>query len=412
MSMATYYIDNVKGDNENSGLCESCPKADYKAFDVKPGDTVLFKRGGFYREKLVCVDGEVGKPITYGSYGEGELPVFSSAVDLGNPSMWVEVRKNVWKCTEPPATCVGNFIFNDDELSASFRWTDEELVAQGDFCEYAETDRKDGQDLFLYSEGNPGEFYTRIEAAVRDNWTGCAVKSNNIIENLCFANSGIHGIQGVCCDNITVRGCVIKNIGGCCWKRSLRIRFGNAIEFWQSGNNILIENNYVKNVYDSCVTHQGPGGGTEPAKNFICRGNTFDTYGMAAFEYRDKMMINSAFEGNTCLNAGCGFAMVGEVLPRKSEIWPQPMGHHIFLWRIPEGSEGGSLSIKNNVFGPAPVGAAIYSIIAPAAEAQMDIDCNTYTKNDTLLVHFGGFDYTDLEEYKKAAGKDLNSSVK
>ena len=130
---------------------------------------------------------------------------------------------------------------------------------------------------------------------------------------------------------------------------------------------------------------------------------------MAAFEYRDKLPINSSFTDNVCLNAGCGFAMLGEALPRKSEIWPQPMGHHIFMWRIPEASEGGSLVIKNNFFGSAPVGAAIYSIISPEAEAQVTIDNNRYTKNDVLLNRWGGENYNDLEAYKAATGNDKNS---
>ena len=101
--------------------------------------------------------------------------------------------------------------------------------------------------------------------------------------------------------------------------------------------------------------------------------------------------------------------MLGEELPRRSEIWPQPMGHHIFLWRIPEATEGGSLDISDNEFGYAPVGAAIYSIISPEAEAQMTLDNNRYTKNTVLLNRFGGVDYNDLDAYKAATGKDKNS---
>ena len=89
--------------------------------------------------------------------------------------------------------------------------------------------------------------------------------------------------------------------------------------------------------------------------------------------------------------------MLGEELPRKSEIWPQPMGHHIFLWRIKSAVEGGSLSIKHNRFGKAPVGAAIYSIISPEAEGQMDIDNNEYTENSVLLNRFGGVDYSSFD---------------
>ena len=65
--------------------------------------------------------------------------------------------------------------------------------------------------------------------------------------------------------------------------------------------------------------------------------------------------------------------------------------------------------IKNNFFGSAPVGAAIYSIISPEAEAQVTIDNNKYTKNDVLLNRWGGENYNDLEAYKAATGNDKNS---
>ena len=43
--MATYYIDANAGDNKNDGLSENEAVADLEALFVKPGDTVLFKRG-------------------------------------------------------------------------------------------------------------------------------------------------------------------------------------------------------------------------------------------------------------------------------------------------------------------------------------------------------------------------------
>ena len=41
-------------------------------------------------------------------------------------------------------------------------------------------------------------------------------------------------------------------------------------------------------------------------------------------------------------------AQRGDEAPRSSEIWPQPMGHHIFLWRMESATEGGYVEIKNN----------------------------------------------------------------
>ena len=87
-------------------------------------------------------------------------------------------------------------------------------------------------------------------------------------------------------------------------------------------------------------------------------------------------------------------------MPRRSEIWPEPMGHHVFLWRIDEKTEGGSLEIRINVFYNAPYGAAIYSIISQDAEKQIDLEGNIYyTENQQLLNRWNGVNYKTFEEY-------------
>ncbi len=405
--MATYYIDNILGNPENDALSPEFPKSDYSLLSPEYGDTVLFKRGNLYRKRLVSLPG-----VTYGAYGEGRKPAFCPSTDVSSPECWVSTdRENVWKCITPIYGEVGNFIFNGNECTAALRWTAEELSAQGDFFDsrYTKKSKSDfEQELLMYSVGNPGDVYREIEVASYADRNCCAAKEGTTFENLCFKNCGVHGLTGSC-DNVVIRGCDFLNIGGCAWSLELHVRFGNAIEFWERGSNILVEGCYFKNIYDSCVTHQGPGNGTVPTAHFICRGCIFDTYGMAAFEYRDKMTIDSEFTGNICLNAGCGFAMLGEGSPRLSEIYPEPMGHHIFLWRIDTPTEGGSLLIEGNIFGRAPAGAAIYSRISPEAEAQMTLKNNLYTRNHTLLNRFGGVFYNSLPEYQATTGKDAGS---
>ena len=409
--MATYYIDQLNGNNDLDGLSPETARKDYTDIEVCEGDTVLFKRGSFYRDRL-----HVKPYVSYGAYGEGELPTFCASTDASAKEDWIPTAtENVWKCTKSIPGNTGNIIFNDNECTAAFRWNLEDLSAQGDFVDIKSDSpdtgvaKTDPNELYLYSCGNPAEVYSHIEIASYNVRQLVSLCDGLSFENLRFINSGVHGMAGTA-SNVTVRNCVFENIGGCAWSRKLEIRFGNGFEIWERGDNILVENCSFKNIYDSCVTHQGPGELTKVAHNFVCRNNVFDTYGMAAFEYRDKLPINSTFNNNTCLNAGCGFAMLGETLPRKSEIWPDPMGHHIFMWRIDNASEGGSLEIKDNYFGPAPVAAAIYSIISPEAEAQVTLSGNKYTKNDVLLNRWGGVNYNDLETYKKASGEDSDST--
>ena len=412
--MPTYYIDPLQGKDEYDGLSATRPKKDYLKLNIIPGDAILFKRGSFYRAKLQLVMGTDVDPITYGAYGEGEHPVFCGSTDVSAESDWVETEeKNVWRCIKPIPGDVGNFVFGDGDCSATFRWDSDYLCAQGDFYDSraAEGEQYRGryseQNVLMYSKGNPATVYPHIEAVSYNTRCLGTLCSNIIIDGIRFMNSGVHALAGNG-KNVTVRNCMIENIGGCGWNRDLRIRFGNAIEFWTYGENILIEGCVIKNVYDSCVTHQGPGEKTVPTENFICRGNVFDTYGMAAFEYRDKLPIRSEFTANLCKNAGCGFAMRGEILPRRSEIWPEPMGHHIFMWRIPTATEGGSLKISGNIFGAAPVGAAIYSIISPEAEAQVTLSGNGYTPNPLLLNRWNGTNFVSLPHFKKQTEKEAD----
>ena len=406
--MTTYYIDNKSGNDALDGRSPQSARKNYTDLSLKKGDEVLFKRGSFYRDKLHALP-----YVSYGAYGDGEAPTFCGSTEVSGEENWVLTeRENVWKCRKLIPGDVGNMLLGDG-LYGTFRWELDELASEGDFYDarsiLGDCFKQDNEpSLYLYSQGNPAAKYPHIEAISYNTRQLVKLGDGMSFDSLRFINSGVHGMAGNG-DHITVRNCSFENIGGCAWSHELRIRFGNGFEIWERGDDILIENCSFKSVYDSCVTHQGPGEETKPAERFICRGCHFDTYGMAAFEYRDKLPIDSAFVGNTCIGAGCGFAMLGEELPRRSEIWPQPMGHHIFMWRIDHATDGGSLEIRDNHFGPAPVGAAIYSIISPEAEAQVTLENNLYTENATLLNRFGGENFCDLDTYKAKSGQDKNS---
>ena len=47
--MSVYYIDFLNGNDVNSGLCENSPKKDHTKLSLKAGDSLLFRRGGFFR---------------------------------------------------------------------------------------------------------------------------------------------------------------------------------------------------------------------------------------------------------------------------------------------------------------------------------------------------------------------------
>lgn len=411
--MSIYYIDSINGNDKNDGRSEKLPKRSADNLLLKAGDSLLFRRGSFIRGALKIVGGAENAPIRYGAYGEGEMPVFCGSADVSKPEYWeLTEHANLWRCVKAIDGDVGNFVL-DGRCAATLRWEKKELSSNGDFFDsrFAEGEQNkrkySKQELLFYCDEPPYQKYKSIECVSFATRELGRLKSNIIIEGLCFMNSGVHALAGAG-KNVTVRRCAFKNIGGCAWNKELKIRFGNGVEFWNYAENVTVEECSFENVYDSCVTHQGGGEGLLPAKNFLCRKNLFDTYGMAALELRDIVSQGFYFLDNECKNAGCGFAMLGEDLPRSSEIWPQPMGHHVFLWRMDGATENGRVEIKNNVFGYAPVGAAIYSIIAPEAEEQFFVDGNTYTPNERLLVRFGGENHITLHDFRNKAKKEKN----
>ena len=414
--MSTYYIDFFDGNDAFDGLMPEKAKKTQESINLKAGDRVLFKRGTLFRGMLKTVSGTENSPIYYGAYGEGDAPVFCASTDVSDSSAWsLTDKENIWECICEIKGDVGNFVF-DGECKATLRWREEELRTQGDFFDsrFADGEQRrrqfSKQKLLLYSKENPAKIYKNIECVSYANRVLGVLRDNIVIEDICFKNSGVHALAGAG-KNVTVRRCKFENIGGCAWNSDLKIRFGNGVEFWNYAENVVVEDCIFKNIYDSCVTHQGGGDKLLPAKNFICKHNTFDTYGMAALELRDIVATGFYFTDNECNNAGCGFAMLGEELPRSSEIWPQPMGHHVFMWRMERATVGGHVEIKNNYFGQAPVGAAIYSIISLDAEAQFVIDENTYTQNKTLLVRYNGENFSDFLEYTEKTGNDRNGKV-
>jgi parallel beta-helix repeat protein len=75
---ATYYVDNLYGNDSNNGLSSSAAwksltKVNAKTFS--PGDYILFKRGGIWYGTLsVRNNGTSSSRIVYGAYGSGNNP--------------------------------------------------------------------------------------------------------------------------------------------------------------------------------------------------------------------------------------------------------------------------------------------------------------------------------------------------
>lgn len=420
--MAIYYIDSREGKRENDGLSACFPKDSYRSVALLPGDTLLFKAGSVFRDTLDLPNGAEGELITVDMYGIGKKPEFWGSVDITDANDWVETEKNIWKYTGSFFNEPCNLVFNFDHCGV-LAWEYQDMDAQGrwfythlGYDRYDRTMPEELKDkekaLYLYSEKNPGEYYTSIECPLYYKRIMVNASKYISINNICVKYGGCHGfasVEGVKC--LELKNCEFRFIGGAVWDVETRVRFGNGAEIWEYGEDFLVENCYFEEIYDSCTTQQGMRHGRS-SKNIVMRNNIFKNYGMAAYELRDEIVINTYFENNICIGAGLGFSLQGETPPRKSEIWPQPMGHHIFVWRIKEPADGGSLFVRNNVFHECPYGAAVYSISeSKEAEDQMIFENNVYYSSagdETLLLRINGINYScgEFEKYQIESGNE------
>ena len=93
----TYYIDGTLGKDTNDGKSLASAFATVKmgVSKVAAGDTVLI-RAGLYREGLNLngvPSGTAAKPITFGSYGDGEVILDGSTKVSG----WTQVSGSIWR---------------------------------------------------------------------------------------------------------------------------------------------------------------------------------------------------------------------------------------------------------------------------------------------------------------------------
>jgi hypothetical protein len=217
----TYYVDGANGINTNNG---KSPIAAYKTLAkalsvIAAGDTVLIRKG-LYRESLdlstaSVPTGTAAKPITIGSYGDGEVIIDGSKAVTG----WVNVSGTVWKATGLTFTPIG-IVVNEVPLKQ---------VRQGQGGSSAPQEgvagvtSGSGKWHYTAANGLTADFGTTIGAG-DPNLVGDIVVPNNTaaqqhvfffgqnfitFKGLTIRGSGSNGVWGYG-KNITVDSCNVK----------------------------------------------------------------------------------------------------------------------------------------------------------------------------------------------------------
>lgn len=424
----TYYVDPEHGCDGNTGLSEAAPIRHITGRAFQPGDAVLFKRGTVIREYLDLCPGSEEGYITYGAYGEGCNPAVNPSIDAGRPASWQEVEKGIWRFADPLPSEAANIIFNKGEAFGNLRWSREELKEPGEWTytglgesvasgRWGEEDFGGGE-LFLVCRENPADAYDSVEIAVFGKGRAITASHHVILENLTVENSGVHGFQAVKAHHIVIRNCIFRCIGGGVVRTSDRIRFGNAVEFWNGAQDCVVENNVMLRIYDSGVTHQGSPRESELPQRLYFRGNRFIECGLSAYEWRGPCSKDVYFENNVCMKAGGTFTMQGEPPPRAAEIPEEPSSCvHVLIWKLDKELPAADTYcyIRGNVFMDAPVyGAAITSAIDGKYGRQFVIEDNLYYQADgAVLIRMNGVSYKreDFAAYQRKTGHDRNSRL-
>lgn len=103
LNAATYYLSSsvsTDGDGSMASPWKSLSKL--RTFTIKPGDSILLKRGDyFYGELIIIGSGTSTSKITIGAYGSGSAPVITGFKKVTN---WTSLGNNLWESTEAVST--------------------------------------------------------------------------------------------------------------------------------------------------------------------------------------------------------------------------------------------------------------------------------------------------------------------
>ncbi|HVK60548.1 MAG TPA: right-handed parallel beta-helix repeat-containing protein, partial [Bdellovibrionales bacterium] len=266
----TFYIDSSKGSDENTGLAEESPWktfANLKIREIKPGDTILLKRGEVWFDTLsIEAKGTEAQPVRIGTYGEGQtLPIISGSVSAVEIE-WKKLTGNIWSAQvaasegeEPLRAFQGDKSYRQEFLKERFR----RLKAEGDWA----WESTDGGTLFVRSTHSPASWREPLEFNVRRYGIDIRGGSHFSIEGVAVVRArdglrvrGGHGvIKNLVAEENSVNGVVIN--GG--WNRIENVRsLQNRVGFFIEGEDNQLDQIVAReNIEDGIQFGPESGGG-------------------------------------------------------------------------------------------------------------------------------------------------------
>lgn len=243
---------------------------------------------------------------------------------------------------EPIPCDVGILIMDHGKAWGVKKWELKELTRPLDYWYDASLFQ-----LHVKSEKNPALVYKSVELALKKHIVDQNRRHDVTYDGLAVRYGAAHGFGGCNTKNITIRNCDVYWIGGGLQffnASGYPVRYGNGIEFWNSAENNLVENNRIWEIYDAALTNQGNGSGEDVSQqvNIIYRNNTIWN-AEYSFEYWNRPVSavtqNILFEHNTCVDAGYGWA---------HDQRPDKNGAHLMFYH--NSAETSDFVVRNNIF--------------------------------------------------------------
>ena len=414
----TYYVSATGTSTDGTDINNPMSLAQANKKTYYGNEKVLFKCGDiFYGTIIFNVKASEDEMFYIGSYGEGEKPIVSGAnilvnknaweqdengiyrIDLSNYSNFEGIGKTYW---EPYN--IGFIADEQGNIYGNRKNSKDALESENDFfCE--------NNYLYLKSDKNPSEKLGKIKFVSRNDLV--KISSYTIMDDLNIQYTGAHGIakKDDKIENVYIHNCIVQNIGGSVQNANTFTRYGNGIEFWNQGKNILVENCIMRNTYDAGFTFQGSAV-TTGFENIVARNNIFIncTYPIEVFCRNDtsgddaiKVGISAGcIENNISINQGRGWGYT--VRPDKDP------SSEIVVWDLPENKT--DLEVKNNKYYNSLRLKYIWiynNCKNVYKEAVYSHDNEIYLNKDTYLINNTG-NYQDksvLQEYNQEKNSEF-----
>ena len=301
----TYFV-SMRGSYDASGKSQNDPwnlERFYKEMENIPAlSNVLFERGNIFRLNKGI---NLVSQVSYGAYGTGSKPVLCGSLKNYADEKWNFVSEGIWS-VDLHRENAGILVSDGGEKMGLRRLSLDELEYDLDFYHDIEKGI-----LYLYSPEKSPEGFNSIEIGVCINLFNMYKKNTIAIDNLNFQLTGRHGIASAFCENITVTNCEFGWIGGSSDGNGVT-RLGNAVEFYGSGKNLLVENCFIDQIFDAGLTFQVTGIGEFSDITF--RNNLIENCAYSIEFFNVDMKHHTGFykniliEDNLLMYAGYGLA--------------------------------------------------------------------------------------------------------